>query len=105
MVPSRRVHQTTGAGRLALRTYLNRLQPPWPAKCLMHRLASRPGRSALSGGSNVSFSGGFVAHHRDDGSMCPQVTEDGRVLVAGVEFAAAEARFGGSLPWASCGSA
>ena len=30
--------------------------------------------------SNVSLLGGFIAHHRDDDSVCAQVTNDGRVL-------------------------
>jgi len=47
--------------------------------------------------SNVSLSGGFIAHHRDDDSMCAQVTNDGRVLIAGIECAAGEARFGGTV--------
>ena len=47
--------------------------------------------------SNVSLSGGFIAHHRDDDSVCAQVTDDGRVLIAGIECAAGEARFGGTV--------
>jgi hypothetical protein len=47
--------------------------------------------------SNVSFSGGFIAHHYDDGSICPRVSEDHRVLVDGTEYRADEARFGGAL--------
>ncbi|MGZ8512346.1 MAG: hypothetical protein ACXWWL_02805 [Candidatus Limnocylindria bacterium] len=47
--------------------------------------------------SNVDFSGGFVAHHRDDGTTCEQVSHDGRVLIDGAEFRAGEARFGGTV--------
>jgi hypothetical protein len=38
-----------------------------------------------------------VAHHSDDDSLCGQVSQDGRVLVAGIEFRASEARFGGTM--------
>jgi hypothetical protein len=55
--------------------------------------------------SNVALSGGFIAHHRDDGSICHQVTEDGRVLVAGVACAAGEARFGGTVVQPACAAA
>ncbi|MDA1362570.1 hypothetical protein O1R50_23305 [Glycomyces luteolus] len=44
---------------------------------------------------NVSLSGGFAAVHADDGTVCEQVTEDGRVLVDGIVYRAGEARFGG----------
>lgn len=46
---------------------------------------------------NVSFSGGFVAHHRDDDTPCEQVTDDGRVLIDGTEFRAGEAHMGGCV--------
>lgn len=45
--------------------------------------------------SNVSLSGGFIARHRDDETVCDQVTTDHRVLIDGLEFRAGEARFGG----------
>lgn len=45
--------------------------------------------------ADVSLSGGFAAHHVDDGSRCEQATADGRVLVDGVPCHAGEARFGG----------
>lgn len=44
---------------------------------------------------NVSFSGGFEARHRDDDSICDQVTGDGRVLVDGRPARAGEAHMGG----------
>jgi hypothetical protein len=47
--------------------------------------------------SNVSLSGGFIAHHLDDNSVCAQVTKDGHVLISGVECAAGESRFGGTV--------
>src|SRR5690349_15807446 len=40
---------------------------------------------------NVSMSGGFEARHVDDGTVCGQVTADGRVLVDGREWFASEA--------------
>ena len=43
---------------------------------------------------NESFSGGFLADHRDDGSRCEQVTRDGRVLIDGITFSAHEAHMG-----------
>lgn len=46
---------------------------------------------------NESFSGGFIASHRDDGSRCAQVTGDGRVLIDGVEYRAGEAHMGGCV--------
>jgi hypothetical protein len=46
---------------------------------------------------NVSMSGGFAAHHRDDDSACQQVTDDGRVLIDGVEYRAGEAHMGGCV--------
>ena len=47
--------------------------------------------------ANVSMSGGLVAHHGDDGSLCSQVSRDGRVLIDGNEFRAGEHRFGGTV--------
>lgn len=44
---------------------------------------------------NVSLFGGFRSLHRDDDSVCDQVTQDGRVWVRGVECRMGEARFGG----------
>lgn len=44
---------------------------------------------------NVSMGGGVVPRHRDDKTKCVQVTSPGRVLLAGVEYHAGEARFGG----------
>ena len=44
---------------------------------------------------NIAMSGGFEASHRDDDSICNQVTRDGRVLVDGVEHRAGEAHMGG----------
>ncbi|WP_017622360.1 hypothetical protein [Nocardiopsis chromatogenes] len=44
---------------------------------------------------NTGFSGGFKAVHADDGSDCRQVTDDGRVLIDGVEYRAGEAHMGG----------
>jgi hypothetical protein len=46
---------------------------------------------------NVSLSGGFAAFHRDDESPCDQVTNDGRVLIDGVEYRAGEAHMGGCV--------
>ena len=43
------------------------------------------------------MSGGFVAFHRDDDSRCEQVTDDGRVLIDGVEYRAGEAHMGGCV--------
>lgn len=57
------------------------------------RVVDADGR-ALSLG-NVSLSGGFVAHHVDDGSLCEQVSSDGRVFVDGAACQAGEAKFGG----------
>jgi hypothetical protein len=53
------------------------------------------GRSVWLG--NVSMSGGFVARHRDDDSVCDQVTGDGRVLIDGSEYLAGEAHMGGCV--------
>ena len=54
-------------------------------------LASRPVTMG-----NVAMSGGFVAHHRDDGSVCEQLGEmGGTVLVDGVRHTAREAHMGG----------
>ncbi len=53
-------------------------------------LAGRPVRMG-----NTGFSGGFKAVHADDGSDCRQVTDDGRVLIDGVEYRAGEAHMGG----------
>jgi hypothetical protein len=47
--------------------------------------------------SNESMSGGFIAFHRDDDSSCEQVTDDGRVLIDGVEYRAGEAHMGGCV--------
>ena len=47
--------------------------------------------------SNESMSGGFIALHRDDASRCEQVTDDGRVLIDGVEYRAGEAHMGGCV--------
>lgn len=44
---------------------------------------------------NTSLSGGFQAVHADDGTVCRQVTDDGLVLVDGIEYRAGEAHFGG----------
>lgn len=59
------------------------------------RAADLAGRAVAL--SNVSMSGGFVAHHRDDDSVCEQVTGDGRVLIDDVEHHAGEARMGGCV--------
>lgn len=45
---------------------------------------------------NVSFSGGFTAQY-DDGRAAEQVTREGRVLIGDREFAAGEARMGGTV--------
>jgi len=55
-------------------------------------LSGRPIRLA-----NASLSGGFEALHRDDDSRCEQVTNDGRVLIGGVEYRAGEAHMGGCV--------
>lgn len=44
---------------------------------------------------NTSIGGGFAAVYRDDRSPCQQVSDDGRVLVDGVEHLASEHYFGG----------
>ncbi len=45
---------------------------------------------------NVALSGGFAAHHRDDGSVCEQLGElGGPVLVDGARYTASEAHMGG----------
>jgi hypothetical protein len=49
------------------------------------------------GPSNASMTGGFIAFHRDDDSSCEQVTEEGRVLIDGVEYRAGEAHMGGCV--------
>jgi hypothetical protein len=46
--------------------------------------------------SNVAMSGGFMARHRDDGTICEQLGEmGGEVLVDGVRYRAQEAHLGG----------
>lgn len=57
------------------------------------RVVDADGRALRLG--NVSLSGGFAAHHADDGSPCERATADGRVFVDGVPCQAREARFGG----------
>jgi hypothetical protein len=59
------------------------------------RATDLTGRSVGMG--NESFSGGFVAYHRDDESPCEQVTRDGRVLIDGTEYRAGEAHMGGCV--------
>jgi hypothetical protein len=59
------------------------------------RATDLEGRAVSFG--NVSISGGFAARHRDDGSPCEQVTDDGRVLIDGREYAAGEAHMGGTV--------
>ena len=60
----------------------------------MQRVTDLAGRPVTMG--NVAFSGGFVAHHRDDGSVCEQLGElGGPVLVDGVRYTAGEAHMGG----------
>ena len=49
------------------------------------------------GMGNESMSGGFVAWHLDEENTCEQVTADGRVLIDGVEYRAAEAHMGGCV--------
>lgn len=44
---------------------------------------------------STSLGGGFQAVHADDGTVCQQVTDDGLVLIDGVEYWAGEAHFGG----------
>lgn len=67
-------------------------------RALCHACCSRvtdlAGRSVTMG--NVSLSGGFVAHHRDDGTVCGQLGEmGGIVLVDGARYRASEAHMGG----------
>lgn len=59
------------------------------------RATDLAGRAVALG--NESFSGGFVATHRDDGSPCAQVTSDGRVRIDGTEYRAGEAHMGGCV--------
>lgn len=62
------------------------------ACCL--RVTCIEGRPVTMG--NVGLSGGFVAHHRDDGTVCVQLGElGGAVLVDGVRHHASEAHMGG----------
>ena len=56
------------------------------------RVVDADGRALELG--NVSWSGGFAAHHVDDGSRCDQASAEGRVVVDGVACRAREARFG-----------
>ena len=56
------------------------------------RAVDTAGRALRLG--NTTLSGGFAAHHVDDGSACEQATPDGRVLVAGVPCLAGEASGG-----------
>jgi hypothetical protein len=45
---------------------------------------------------NVAMSGGFAAHHRDDGSVCALLGDlGGVVLVDGARYRASEAHMGG----------
>lgn len=46
-------------------------------------------------GYNTSFGGGFRADHIADGSICPQVTRDGMVSIAGHPCEMGEERIGG----------
>lgn len=57
------------------------------------RATDLTGRPVLM--QNTSVGGGFVALCRDDRSCCQQVTDDGRVLIDGVEYFASEHYFGG----------
>ena len=58
------------------------------------RVTCLEGRAVTMG--NVALSGGFVAHHRDDGSVCEQLGEmGGAVLVDGARYRASEAHMGG----------
>lgn len=59
------------------------------------RVTDLAGRGVTLG--NEGFSGGFVAHHRDDGTPCAQVTADGRVLIDGSAHRAGEAHMGGCV--------
>jgi hypothetical protein len=72
--------------------------PRYPA-ALCHACCSRTTdlRGRPVGLANASLSGGFVAFHRDDETRCEQVTDDGRVLIDGVEFRAGEAHLGGCV--------
>jgi hypothetical protein len=47
---------------------------------------------------NASLSGGLLAHHADDDSMCPPAT-DGAVTIDGAPGRAEEKRFGGVTVW------
>jgi hypothetical protein len=49
------------------------------------------------GHGRADRTGGFAARHRDDGSACEQVTDDGRVLIEGLEYRAGEAHMGGCV--------
>lgn len=58
------------------------------------RTTDRAGRPVV--GSNVSFSGGFVAHYADPPrEECVEVTRTGRCYIDGREATMGEARFGG----------
>ena len=47
---------------------------------------------------NASLSGGLLAHHADDDSMCPLAT-DGAVTIDGAPGRAEEKKFGGVTVW------
>lgn len=73
-------------------------QTPRYPRALCHacclRAACPEGRPVAMG--NAGLSGGFVAHHRDDGSACASLGESGGVvLVDGARFRASEAHMGG----------
>lgn len=58
------------------------------------RVTCLEGRALTMG--NVALSGGFVAHHRDDGTVCEQLGEmGGPVLVDDRRYRASEAHMGG----------
>lgn len=76
-------------------TYQNVRYPRALCHACCMRVTDLAGRPVTLG--NESASGGFVAHHRDDGTPCAQVTGDGRVLVDGAEQRAGEAHMGGCV--------
>jgi len=44
---------------------------------------------------NTGLGGGFHAVHVDDGTLCGQVIDDGRVMIDEIGCLAGEAHFGG----------
>ena len=48
---------------------------------------------------NPFIGGGFEARHRDDGSVCEQVSREHRVSIDGKIFRADELKFGGIVVW------